>query len=217
MTQPPDEYGDVLRRVLRAEADTAVPSPDGLEIIRARIERRGVRNLFWWRAGAAAASAVLVAGTIVMVIPELRHQVLRETVQDVRSTSTPPAGSSTTRAVSPEAPQRSEPREVVVVPDPTTRPPRHAPETARSTSKPTRSSTPSPTPCPSTAGGQAARGDDCPGVTPSPTPTPSATATDATPTAVACPADDCPTDEPQPTQPTQAVTTILDTNPIAPQ
>jgi hypothetical protein len=50
MTQPPDEHGEILRRALRAEADAVVPSPEGLEIIRAARCGRGVRNLFWWRA-----------------------------------------------------------------------------------------------------------------------------------------------------------------------
>jgi len=65
MTFPPDdEYGELLRRALRAEADSVVPSPDGLEIIRGRIDQRGLRGLrhmLWWRVGAAAAGAVLVA------------------------------------------------------------------------------------------------------------------------------------------------------------
>ncbi|MBO3750322.1 hypothetical protein J5X84_29935 [Streptosporangiaceae bacterium NEAU-GS5] len=71
-----DEYGGLLRRALRAEADSIVPSPEGLDIIRGRIERRGIRGLLWWRIGAAAAGAVLVAGTVVMVVPELRKSVI---------------------------------------------------------------------------------------------------------------------------------------------
>ena len=138
MTQSPDEYGDVLRRVLRAEADTVVPSPEGLEIIRARIERRGVRNLFWWRAGAAAASAVLVAGTIVMVVPDLRHKVMQQdTIEPLgNSTSKPPANSSTSRPASPK-PTRQPDDPPAVVPDPVTSVPLPASETAKSTSKPT--------------------------------------------------------------------------------
>src|SRR5690606_3895010 len=105
MTQPPDEYGELLRRALRAEADSVVPSPDGLGVIRAKIERRASRNLFWWRAGAAAASAVLVAGTVVMVVPELRQRVVEAPIQEVRSTSsaTPPDMSSTSRPASPKS------------------------------------------------------------------------------------------------------------------
>ncbi len=76
MTDSPDEHGEVLRRALRAEADSVVPSPDGLEIIRARIERRGPRGIFWWRAAGAAIGAALVAATIVMVVPGLRDQAV---------------------------------------------------------------------------------------------------------------------------------------------
>ncbi|MEU6430466.1 hypothetical protein ABZ860_31620 [Microbispora sp. NPDC046973] len=83
MTFPPDdEYGELLRRALRAEADSVVPSPEGLEIIRGRIDRRGLRglrNMLWWRIGAAAAGAVLVAGTVVMIVPGLRDQVAQST------------------------------------------------------------------------------------------------------------------------------------------
>ena len=53
MTESPDEYGDLLRRVLRAEADSVVPSAEGLQIIRTRVEQRGSRGIFWWRAAAA--------------------------------------------------------------------------------------------------------------------------------------------------------------------
>lgn len=83
MTFPPDdEYGELLRRALRAEADSVVPSPDGLEIIRGRIEQRGLRglrHLLWRRVGAAAAGAVLVAGAVVMIVPGLRDQVAQST------------------------------------------------------------------------------------------------------------------------------------------
>ncbi|MFI7443879.1 hypothetical protein [Nonomuraea indica] len=215
MTQPPDEYGDVLRRVLRAEADTVVPSPEGLEIIRARIERRGARNLFWWRAGAAAASAVLVAGTVVMVVPELRHTVLRETVQDIKSTSTPPAADSTNRAVSPEPPVRSQPTEVVILPDPSTRPPRQQPsETAKSTSKPTPEQ--SPTPCPTAAKDDRTPRDGCPTATPTPSPTPTATPTPSPPDPVTatCPAHECPPPDPEPT-PSGGSTPLVDGTPYA--
>jgi hypothetical protein len=37
MTDAFDEYGELLRRALRAEADSVMPSPDGLERIRERI------------------------------------------------------------------------------------------------------------------------------------------------------------------------------------
>jgi hypothetical protein len=37
MTDPFDEYGEILRRALHAEADSVMPAPDGLERIRERI------------------------------------------------------------------------------------------------------------------------------------------------------------------------------------
>ncbi|MDA0634675.1 hypothetical protein OUY22_14725 [Nonomuraea sp. MCN248] len=191
MTQPPDEYGELLRRALRAEAEAVVPSPDGLDVIRTKIERRGARNLFWWRTGAAAASAVLVAATIVMVVPELRHRVIEAPIQEVRSTSsvTHPAKSSTSRPAVPRSTVRqSEP--VVVPPVPSSEPPPDQParpsETARSTAKPTPS--PTATPCPSPADGQA-EPPDCPeaGDPPPPSPTETETSTTATP----CPEEEC--------------------------
>ncbi|MBA9006904.1 hypothetical protein [Thermomonospora cellulosilytica] len=39
-TDPHDEYGEILRRALHAEAEKVEPAPDGLERIRAGIERR---------------------------------------------------------------------------------------------------------------------------------------------------------------------------------
>jgi hypothetical protein len=216
MTQPPDEHGAALRRVLRAEADAVVPSPEGLEIIRARIERRGVRNLFWWRVGAAAASAVLVAGTIVMVIPELRHQVIeRVPVLDVDATSssTPPAKSSTSRPASPKATVREEPP-VVIVPDPTTPPPPQPTETARSTSKPSPTPTTTPTtPCPTAGEEQAEPPSDCPEATPTPTPTPTIQETKAP--AAPCPVEECPPADSGPS-PSESSGKLVGTPPTAP-
>ncbi|GAB3161267.1 hypothetical protein [Microbispora hainanensis] len=118
MTFPPDdEYGELLRRALRAEADSVVPSPDGLEIIRGRIDQRGLRglrHLLWRRVGAAAAGAVLVAGAVVMIVPGLRDQVAQSTGisnagderEDNRDTS------SVTRPPNPAEPSRP----VVIVP-----------------------------------------------------------------------------------------------------
>ncbi|TNY35043.1 hypothetical protein [Thermomonospora catenispora] len=39
-TDPDDKYGEILRRALHAEAEKVEPAPDGLERIRAGIERR---------------------------------------------------------------------------------------------------------------------------------------------------------------------------------
>ncbi|ETK35909.1 hypothetical protein [Microbispora sp. ATCC PTA-5024] len=116
MTFPPDdEYGDLLRRALRAEADSVVPSPEGLEIIRTRIENRGLRglrNVMWWRVGASVAGAVLVAGTVVMLVPDLRTQVAESTgisqvgadgnqQPDTSSIQRPPAPGATHQIVVP--------------------------------------------------------------------------------------------------------------------
>ncbi|MGW2159317.1 hypothetical protein [Nonomuraea sp. NPDC001699] len=195
MTQPPDEYGDVLRRALRAEADAVVPSPEGLQIIRARIERRGVRNLFWWRAGAAAISAVLVAGTIVMVVPGLRSQIFEAPIEPVDNSTTTPGNSSTRLSTPPRRDSHSaEPPPVVVVPPSHSE--THRPsETARSTRQPSPSPTPSSTPCPTgDPAGDPTGEQDCPEITPTPTPTaPESPESIGTPTT--CTADECPTDD----------------------
>ncbi|MFC4529527.1 hypothetical protein [Sphaerisporangium dianthi] len=99
MTESPDEYGEVLRRVLRAEADSVVPSAEGLQIIRTRIEQRGVRGIFWWRAAASAFGAVLVAATVVMVVPGLRERldIDQQPIVQVQYDTSPPDESSTRR------------------------------------------------------------------------------------------------------------------------
>ncbi len=145
MTFPPDdEYGELLRRALRAEADSVVPSPEGLEIIRGRIDQRGLRglrNMLWWRVGAAAAGAVLVAGTVVMVVPGLRDQV-------AQSTGIAPAGDErederdTSSVTRPPNPAPSHP--VVIVPvTPSPSRGRPAPSPTRKVDATTR---PSPSP-----------------------------------------------------------------------
>ncbi|MBC6461948.1 hypothetical protein [Actinomadura sp. HBU206391] len=79
MTDPHDEYGEILRRALHAEAETVVPAADGLDRIRARISERPASRFSWasawswftatWArpamAGAAslAMAAVVVSGT----------------------------------------------------------------------------------------------------------------------------------------------------------
>jgi hypothetical protein len=215
MTQPPDEYGDALRRALRAEADAVVPSPEGLEIIRARIERRGVRNLFWWRAGAAAASALLVAGTIVMMVPGLRSQITEESpVQPAGVESTEvPSNSSTTRSHEPSpkkpVPSRSE---VVFVPPESRSPTPRASKTADSTRAPSPSPSPTPTTCPSTTVEPAEPAADCPTATLSPTPTPEETSMEPT----ACPLEECPPGDVVEETPTAGSSPLLDASQPAP-
>ncbi|GLW62827.1 hypothetical protein Arub01_10710 [Actinomadura rubrobrunea] len=69
MTDPHDEYGEILRRALNAEAEKVTPAADGLEQIRRRIEERRRRRFSWdwftakWaRPLLAVATAVAVAG-----------------------------------------------------------------------------------------------------------------------------------------------------------
>ncbi|WP_052424325.1 hypothetical protein [Nonomuraea candida] len=211
MTQPPDEYGDLLRRALRAEADAVVPSPDGLEVIRARIERRGARNLFWWRAGAAAASAVLVAGAIVMAVPGLRSQVIDpRPVQVIDDESTKvPSNSSTTRSHQPPSrdplPVHSQP---VVIPDTPEPPsPRTTPK-SESTSRPSPSPTPAATECPSPQVEEATPPADCPSASPTPTPAPTMEETGAPPTE--CPPEECPAPDEVTETPTDGESPLLD-------
>lgn len=129
MTFPTDdEYGEFLRRAMRAEADSVVPSPEGLDIIRRRIDERGVRGLrglFWWRVGAAVAGAALVAGTVVMIVPELRTQVMHSSVSntgddsrlpDISSINRPPTVHTPPQVVN-SPPSRSEASSVVTPKD----------------------------------------------------------------------------------------------------
>ncbi|MGW0806747.1 hypothetical protein [Nonomuraea sp. NPDC002799] len=208
MIQPPDEHGDLLRRALRAEADAVVPSPEGLEIIRARIDRRGVRNLFWWRAGAAAVSALLVAGTIVMAVPELRSQIIdqRPVAPAGNETSEVPSNSSTTRSQQPPPEEPSPDQPAVIVPPETSRPASPRPtRKADSTSRPSQSISSTPQECPSTASEEAEPPEDCPAV--SPTPTPTVEETTGQPTA--CPPEECPPGDATDT-PTDVISPLID-------
>lgn len=67
MTEPFDEYDDRLRLVLNAEADAVVPSAEGLEKIRARIDESRERRLWYvrpWLRPLAALSAAIVMAVI---------------------------------------------------------------------------------------------------------------------------------------------------------
>ncbi|MFJ2031038.1 hypothetical protein [Streptosporangium sp. NPDC087985] len=211
MTDSPDEYGELLRRVLSAEADSVVPSPDGLEIIRARVERRGLRGLMWWRAGASVAGAVLVAATVVMVVPEFREQV-SQTVNsgEVNFTqSTTPDMSATSRAPSnndqPPAVTRQGSSTTAPAPAPRSTEP-SPPPTPRATQKPAPKPTPSAT-CPTTLPENTPDGpeklpEECetPAVNPSES---------AVPSERPCPVEECPpSDESAPPMPTEAPASI---------
>ncbi|WP_204288180.1 hypothetical protein [Microbispora amethystogenes] len=148
MTFPSDdEYGESLRRALRAEADSVVPSPEGLDIIRRRIDQRGLRglrNVLWLRVGAAAAGAVLAAGAVVMLVPGLREQVADRTgiavSGDAREED--PQSSTVTRPPADGAPSR--PGVVIIV---TTSPsPSHGRTSPSPSHRPGPATKPSPSP-----------------------------------------------------------------------
>lgn len=87
-TDPHDDHGEILRRVLNAEAESVIPSDDGLDRIRARIaaeggRRRGFLGRFaparfgpagltvgWARPVLAVAAAVAIAGFGVTAGPQ---------------------------------------------------------------------------------------------------------------------------------------------------
>ncbi|MCW2883764.1 MAG: hypothetical protein QOE54_724 [Streptosporangiaceae bacterium] len=87
MTDPFDEYGEILRRALHAEADSVMPAPDGLERIRERIGdrhrapmagpsrpwrlRRGWFSESWARPLLAAGAAAFVALLAVSAPPAI--------------------------------------------------------------------------------------------------------------------------------------------------
>jgi hypothetical protein len=81
MTEPFDEYGDRLRRALHAEADAVTPSPEGLERIRTKINKRRERHLGLWfpspwlRPIAAVAAAIIVSIIAVSATPALKNFV----------------------------------------------------------------------------------------------------------------------------------------------
>ncbi|MEV7007858.1 hypothetical protein [Streptosporangium sp. NPDC051022] len=198
MTDSPDEYGELLRRALSAEANSVVPSPDGLEIIRARIERRGLRGLMWWRAGASVAGAVLVAATIVMVVPQLRNEM----TEQVRSGEVKYTVSNTPEmAATSRGPQRNDvqppvsarPDVTSPAPEPTTS--RSASQSPKPSPKPSRSPKPSPSPTCATPPSNGttvepeglARGCE---ETETPAPTPAET---GGPSDTPCAVNDCPT------------------------
>jgi hypothetical protein len=81
MTEPFDEYGDRLRRVLHTEAEAVTPSPEGLEQIRTKITNRRERRLGLWyalpwlRPLAAVGAAVCLSVVAVSATPALKNFV----------------------------------------------------------------------------------------------------------------------------------------------
>ncbi|RNL86149.1 hypothetical protein [Halostreptopolyspora alba] len=78
MNEPSDDRTEErLRAVLRAEADSVKPSPEALNLIRARTERK--RFAFsWLRPLLAVGAAAAIAGSVVIGAPQVREQVLPE-------------------------------------------------------------------------------------------------------------------------------------------
>jgi hypothetical protein len=78
MTEPFDEYGERLRRVLSTEAEAVAPSPEGLEQIRKKINRNRDRRFDLWYAApwlrplAAVSAAVFAALLAVSATPGLK-------------------------------------------------------------------------------------------------------------------------------------------------
>ncbi|MBO2446556.1 hypothetical protein J4573_05605 [Actinomadura barringtoniae] len=66
-TDPHEEHGEILRRALNAEADTVIPSVDGLDQIRARIEQRRQRRFGWAWFTAGWARPILAVGAAVAI------------------------------------------------------------------------------------------------------------------------------------------------------
>ncbi|MEO3856327.1 hypothetical protein [Acrocarpospora sp. B8E8] len=205
MTIPPDEYGDLLRRAMRAEADSVVPSPEGLDIIRQRIENRGfngLRNVFWWRIGASVAAAALVAGTVVMVVPGLRDQV--ETGIGLTTGDEPGQVPEIGATNQPEPPRPTAPL-TILPPSPSVTGEVSAESTATTPPSPTpAAATPdpcaSPTATPTVVEPEPTGDEDCPPDetpapnTPSPKPSPSETPTPSpSPTPTGCSGDGCST------------------------
>jgi hypothetical protein len=237
MTESPDEYGEVLRRVLRAEAESVVHSAEGLQIIRARVDQRGMRGIFWWRAAASAFGAVLVAATVVMVVPGLRDQFNKDdprSIVPVQYDTSPPDESSTRR-----------PPPGVRLPPAGSQGPVSSPSTGTTpflTPKPSATASPgddcaTSAPVPTTSDPDAAQACASPTATPSqpeatgkpkPTPTPTPTKTTPKPTAsprpsrtpTATPSQDPPCDQcsaapsetPPPPSITPQMTTDVDTS-----
>jgi hypothetical protein len=194
-----EEYGQLLRRAMRAEADSVVPSPDGLEIIRARIEQRGLRGLFWWRVSASLAGAVLVAGTVVMLVPDLRTQVVQSTgttqttaestrLPDTSSIKRPPAAAPPQGTVSSSPPRvRDTPTPASKAPSPSPSPSSRPDPCVSSDADRTEAAEPEPSPA-----------DSCPADEPSsskPAETPSASPTPS-PSPDVCSGDACSSPDP---------------------
>jgi hypothetical protein len=97
MTDPFDEYGDLLRRTLHTEADGIMPAPDGLDRIRGKIAERQRRfgwNWFtasWVRPAVAAGMALGLTLLAVSAPPAIQQITSAGDQTTAPSHSTPPA------------------------------------------------------------------------------------------------------------------------------
>lgn len=200
MSRPEDEYEEVLRRALAAEADSVTPSPDGLERIRART--RGRRG--WWHAWSYGWSprwtrpAMALGGALVVVAVaaalatgpgNLLH--LNGNQAGNYHHATPGSAATSLPAVPPVLPStHTRPGSVV----------RPAPSTAQATSP---AATGGPGGCSAATGGPtAAAGATAASTTPTPAPTvPCPTATTTQPAPTTSPTTPPPTSTGGPTTP----------------
>jgi len=188
-----EEYGEFIRRAMRAEADSVVPSPEGLDIVRSRIanKRMGLRGIFWWRIGVSVAAAALVSGTVVMLVPELRDQVAQTTGIGISPVNDDNGLGGDTSSVNrpPVAPSLSLTTNAPTLNEPTSATTPRVESTARPLA-----ATPSPCPTPEPTSGVVepdAKASRCPDDTPFPDSTPTTPSISPTPSPSGCSGDQC--------------------------
>ncbi|WP_046470985.1 hypothetical protein [Allosalinactinospora lopnorensis] len=92
MTEPFDNHTEEkLRAVLRAEADSVDPSPEALNLIRARTEKKHL-VYSWLRPILAVGAAAAIAGSVLVGTPQVREQVLPEFFPAAGTEQSPPSG-----------------------------------------------------------------------------------------------------------------------------
>ncbi|GAB3459596.1 hypothetical protein GCM10027570_43850 [Streptomonospora sediminis] len=86
MTEPPDDsIEERLRAILRAEAGSVDSSPEALNAIRARTQQRSgwfaaLFNAPWLRPSLAVGAAALIVGSVLMGAPQVRDQILPQSL-----------------------------------------------------------------------------------------------------------------------------------------
>jgi hypothetical protein len=191
MTDPLDAYGDALRRALHAEADSVVPSADGLERIRTRINERQRRFGWawftenWGRPAIALGAAMFIAAVALLSTPAL-HAIEGITAGDSNSADTGGPDHSVTNG--PNIPgQPGQPGQPYpggsTSGEPTSSPsPQESPRVGTPACAPPPSSGPSPSSTPAARSGQGACTTPPPAVATSPPDTPTSEPPEPTPT-----------------------------------